>query len=203
MAKYQAGKKDTLAALAEKYGVTRKRLRELNPDVKFGKAKKKGGQGFQDLAGQTIRLGKGVGQPMWRAEILEDPTYAAFERQFEFNRGRLGSDFLALKDRIMRDRVRQQGIYDQQFAEGLRGINQSMENRGLFRSGMRSVEEGRLKNRIDDTRQRFIDNQNETVEEARRQKREGISDLKRQRAEERLGARTRLTDRDAQTKYGY
>ncbi len=196
MAKYRTSKKDTLRSLAEKYGVTRKRLRDLNPDTKFGKKGKKKLGG-----GDILRLGKGVGTPMWRSEVLQDPTYAAFERQFEYNRGKLGSDFVALKDKLKRDLQRQEGIYDQQRIQGHRGIDESMDNRGIFRSGQRHVERGQLSNRIDDTRQRFIDSQGETREEGRRAKREGISSLKRQRAEERVNARSRLTDRDATTKY--
>lgn len=203
MAKYSAGKKDTLKSLAEKYGVTRKRLRSLNEDISFGKSKKKGGEGFKSLKGQEIRLGKGVGTPKWRSEILADPTYAAFERQFDYNRGKLGSDFIALKNRLGRDLQRQQGIYDQQLIEGQRGVDETMDNRGLFRSGQRHIDRGRVKNNIDDQRQRFIDTQGETREEARRQKREAIADLKRQRGEQRLQARDRLTMKDAETKYGF
>lgn len=202
MAKYTTGKKDTLKSLAEKYGVTRKRLRELNPDVTFGKSKKFGGKGFKTLdPDQVLRLGAGIGVPEWRSEILEDPSYAAFDRQFDYNRSKIQSDFIALKDRLKRDLQRQEGVYQDQTRQGLEGIDQSMENRGLFRSGQRGIKRGELQNRIADQRQRFIDSQGETREEARRTKREGIADLKRRRAEERLGARTRLTDRDATTKF--
>lgn len=202
MAKYTTKKKDTLKSLAEKWGVTRKRLRELNPDVKFGKSKKKGGKGFKKLdPGQVLKLGKGVGVPQWKAELLEDPTYAAFDRQFDYNRSKLQSDFIALKDRLKRDLERQEGVFQEQERQGLEGIDRSMENRGLYRSGQRGIERGELSNRIADSRQRFIDTQGETREEARRAKREGIADLKRRRAEERLQARTRLTQRDAETKF--
>lgn len=139
--------------------------------------------------------------PEWKSELLADPTYAAFERQFEYNRGKLGSDFIALKERLKRDRQRQKGVWQQQRKQGLQGINESMENRGLFRSGQRHLERGELKNRIADQRQRFIDQQGETREEARRTKRESISNLKRQRAEERVNARARLSDKDATTKF--
>ncbi len=45
MAKYVASQGDTLKSLAKKYGLTRKRIRALNPDLKFGKGKKFGGKG--------------------------------------------------------------------------------------------------------------------------------------------------------------
>ena len=137
----------------------------------------------------------------WRAEVLQDPTYAAFERQFEYNRSKIGSDFIALKERLKRDAERYDVKHRMDRRDGLQGINKSMENRGLYRSGQRHTERGDLKNRFSMNRQNFRDEQGERREEARRNKREGIADLKRDRAEERLDARSRLTDRDATTEY--
>jgi len=203
MAKYRTKKGDTLRSLSKKYGVKRKKLRKLNPDMKFGKAKSKGGKGFKKFDKDTVlKLGKGVGQPFWKSEVLQDPTYAAFDRNFEYNRSKVHDEFLALKDKLARDLVRQDARYDQQRVEGTRGVNRSMDNRGLYRSGQRHMGLGRMNNKIDFEREQYVSGQGEVREEGRRKKQEAIGDLKRQRAEERLGARSRLTARDAETKYG-
>jgi len=204
MAKYTTSKKDTVASLAEKYGVTRKRLRDLNADTLGHKGDDhRIGRDQAIGKGTSLRLGNGVGQPQWKAQLLEDPTYAAFERQFTFNRGKLGSDFIALKEKRKRDSLRQMAMYDEQEKAGLTNIDESAENRGMFRSGRRHVDRGDLVNRMDDTRQRYTDQGNEAIEAGRRAKREGITALKNSRSEARLDARSRLSDRDAQTKFGF
>lgn len=174
MAKYVASEGDTLKSLAKKYGLTRKRIRALNPDMVFGKGKKYGGKGFRDLDGRTIRLGKAVSRkdidsenqfqrpqdmgPTDRmGEILQDPKYAAFLRNYDYDIAKIRSDFTSLGDRLDRDLVRQDALYDQQRTEGLRGVDRSMENRGLFRSGQRHMNRGRVVNDIDMARQRYRD----------------------------------------------
>lgn len=204
MAKYRAKKGDTLKKLAKKYGVSRKQLRELNPDIKFGKAKKKGGKGFKNIDKDTLlRLGKGVGQPIWKSEILQDPGYAAFDRNFEYNRSKLQDAFLTYRDQQKVDRERAMADFLDQQTKSARNIDTNASQRGMFRSGQRHVSHGRLQNDMDRLRGKFDASQADSLEEARRRKREGIGDLKRKRAEERLSARDRLTMRDAETKYGF
>lgn len=198
MARYRTTKKDTLRKLAKKYGVTRKRLRQLNPDVKFGK---KGGR--KKIGADTVlKLGKGVGTPFWRSEIMQDPTYAAFDRQFDYNRGNIRSDFLALKEKQKVDLMRQDVNFENSRRVGLQGVDRSMDNRGVFRSGQREVQRGEVRDNVARARTQFIDQQGDTLRKARVDKQRAIGDLKRRRAEERVAARTRLTDRDAETKYG-
>ncbi len=218
MAKYVASQGDTLKSLAKKYGLTRKRIRALNPDLKFGKGKKLGGKGFKDLSEQTIRLGKAVerdaidpGNQYTReharrdrkAELLQDPKYAAFLRNFDHDISTARGDFTSFSDRLDRDLERQDVLYDQQRTDGLRGVDRSMDNRGLFRSGQRGMERGRVINDIDLARQRHQDDVGERRLSAQRDRDTAVGDLRRARDEERLGARERLTMRDAETRFGF
>lgn len=203
MAKYVGKKGDTLGKLARRYGLTKKQLRKLNPDVKFGKRKSKGGKGFRALKGQEIRLGKGVGQPRWKAELLQDPKYSAFLRQFDYDKDKLNNDFIETKNRQARDLARQEDIFREDLINRHRGIDRDSSSRGMFRSGERARTRGRATNELNAERQRFIDIQGEDREEARRNKREAIAGLKRDKMEEKLAARERLTLRDANTEYGY
>ena len=201
MAKYTAKQGDTLRKLAKKYGVTRKELRELNPDVKFGKGKKKGGKGFKDLGDQEIRLGPGVGPR--GGKLLQDPKYSAFLRNFDYQRDKLQSDFIEFKNRQSRDLARQEPLWARQREDAFRGIDTGAENRGLYRSGQRLLDRGRANSALMQQRQGYIDAQGEAREEARRTKQSGIADLKRRKAEEKLQAGERLTMRDANIEYGY
>ena len=211
MAKHVGSQGDTLKSLAKRYGLTRKRIRTLNPDVKFGKGKKFGGKGFKDLDGQMLRLGKTIkrsdideGNRYDRtSEILQDPKYAAFLRNYDYDIAKIRSDFTSLGDRLDRDIERQGAMFDQQRIDGLRGVDRSMENRGLFRSGQRHMERGRTINNIEMARQRYNDDVGERRLSAQRDRDTRIADLGRARDEERLGARERLTMRDAETRYGF
>lgn len=214
MAKYRTTKGDTLKSLAKRYGVKRKTLRELNEDVQFGGAKKKGHKGFQKLdKGTILKLGADVkrkdldprnqvrpGQ-LRRAELLQDPKYAAFLRNFDYDRSMLRSDFAADRAAEYRELDRMGSEWDYQLDENLRGVDRAMANRGVFRSGQRHLERGRSVNDIDRLRQRYRDQMNERILSGQRTRDRGIADLKRARDEERLGARERLTLRDAETEY--
>jgi len=164
-----------------------------------GPAGQMGNDNFDDKGAPKAKI---PGMPKWKAELYEDPAYAAFDRNFEYNRSKVQDSFINLKNRLKRDLLRQDTRYDQQRVEGERGIDRSMENRGLYRSGQRHVGIGRMNNKIDFEREHFISGQGEAREEGRRAKQDAIGSLKRQRAEERINARSRLTDRDATTKYG-
>jgi len=200
MGKTRTKKGSTLRKLSKKYGVKGKTLRELNPDMKGQWGKK----GKKKLDKDTmIRLGKGVGIAPWRAELLEDPTYAAFDRNFEFNRDSVHDSFQRLKDRQRIDLTRQDARFDKQRIDNTRQIDRGMEDRGLYRSGQRGIETGRMNNDIDVSRREFTGQQKDARIAGRQAKQEALGALKRNRAEERIGARSRLTERDAQTKYGF
>lgn len=205
MAKYTAEAGDTLAKLARRYGVKRRSLRELNPDLKFGKGKKAGGQGWRDLDGQELRLGKGVGmgKPGWKGVLMQDPKYAAFLRNFDVQRDLTQDRFLQLRDRQNRELERMEPVWSRQREDAFRNVDRSMDSRGVFRSGQRHIERGLRESAIAQARQGYIDQQGEAREAARRSKKEELMGLKRSKMEEKLGARTRLSERDAQTRYGF
>lgn len=200
MAKYRTSKGDTLKSLAKQYGVTRKRLRNLNPDFDFGNKKR----GFNKIKkGSLMRLGKGVGTPLWQSEILQDPTYDAFLRSKNYNTGRLNSDFETLKTDLDVKLKRQDNIYANNRIQGMRGIDQSASSRGMYRSGARGRERNRFDERATSTLNTFVNRQSDLRDAGRRKMEAGEGDWTRKDTDAKQAARTRLTDRDAQTKYGY
>lgn len=198
MGRYVAKKNDTLAKIARRYGVDRKTLRKLNKDTKFGKA-----GNWKDIKGEELRLGKGVGQPQWKAELMQDPKYAAFQRQFAFDYDKIKDDFIRLRQRQGRDLARMEPVWQRQREDAFRNIDQSFGSRGLYRTGARVLGRGRADSSITQARQGYIDAQGEALEQARYDKHAALNQLKRNRSNERLATRERLALRDAETKYGY
>ena len=142
-----------------------------------------------------------AGVPKWKAKLLQDPKYAAFLRKFDFDRDVLHDNFQALKDRQKRELARQDVTFDRDLTRNLEGVDRATDNRGMFRSGQRHLDRGTATSDMALARQRYVDEQGENREAGRRAKREGIASLKRSRSEERLGARERLSMRDAETEY--
>ena len=206
MAKYVGKKKDTLRKLAKRYGVTRKSIREMNPDMKFGKAKDNGGKGFKRLGGEEIRLGKGIGPGSMRARLLQDPKYAAFLRKFDYDRDKIRSDFIdeyGKDGQQSIDLARMEPIWNRQLSDTQRNTDRASDAQGMYRSGQRLLERGRNSSLANQQRQGYIDRQGDERTNAIQAKREALSGMKRTKMEEKKSTRERLTMRDATTKYGY
>ena len=202
MAKYTTTKNDTLRSLAARFGVTTKALRTGNVATMKGDW---GGKGKKKLTpGTVIKLGTGVGRGQARrAELLTDSSYAAFLRQYKSSRDSVKSTFQALKDQqklvdlprfvVNNDRVTDRNLGD---------INEESDSRGMFRSGERerdrATEEGDSTMRLTN----FTGDQSSELERARREKANVLAGMRLSRAEERVDARSRITDREATTKYG-
>ena len=202
MAKYTTTKNDTLRSLAARFGVTTKALRTGNVATMKGDW---GGKGKKKLTlGTVIKLGTGVGRGQARrAELLTDSSYAAFLRQYKSSRDSVKSTFQALKDQqddvdlprfvVNNDRVTDRNLGD---------INEESDSRGMFRSGERerdrATEEGDSTMRYTN----FTGDQSSELERERRKKQDTLTGMKLARAEERVDARSRITDREATTKYG-
>ena len=202
MAKYTTTKNDTLRSLAARFGVTTKALRTGNVATMKGNW---GGKGKKKLTpGTVIKLGTGVGRGQARrAELLTDSSYAAFLRQYKSSRDSVKSTFQALKDQqddvdlprfvVNNDRVTDRNLGD---------INEESDSRGMFRSGERgrdrATEAGDSAMRYTN----FTGDQSSELERARRKKKDTLAGMKLARAEERVDARSRITDREATTQYG-
>tara|TARA_R110000787_G_scaffold12753_1_gene40942 strand:+ start:484 stop:996 length:513 start_codon:yes stop_codon:yes gene_type:complete len=164
-----------------------------------------GGKGKKKLTpGTVIKLGTGVGRGQARrAELLTDSSYAAFLRQYKSSRDSVKSTFQALKDQqddvdlprfvVNNDRVTDRNLGD---------INEESDSRGMFRSGERerdrATEEGDSTMRYTN----FTGDQSSELERARREKANVLAGMRLSRAEERVDARSRITDREATTQYG-
>ena len=202
MAKYTTTKNDTLRSLAARFGVTTKALRTGNVATMKGNW---GGKGKKKITpGTVIKLGTGVGRGQARrAELLTDSSYAAFLRQYKSSRDSVKSTFQALKDQqelvdlerfvVNNDRVTDRNLVD---------INEESDSRGMFRSGERgrdrATEEGDSTMRYTN----FTGDQSSELERERRKKQDTLTGMKLARAEERVDARSRITDREATTQYG-
>jgi len=201
MAKYTTTKNDTLRSLAARFGVTTKALRTGNVATMKGNW---GGKGKKKLTpGTVIKLGAGVGRGQARrAELLTDSSYAAFLRQYKSSKDSVKSTFQALKDQQDVDLTRFNVNNDRVTDRNLVDIDEEADSRGMFRSGERGRDRA---TEAGDSAMRFTNftgDQSSELERARRKKQDTLAGMRLARGEERIDARSRITDREATTKYG-
>ena len=202
MAKYTTTKNDTLRSLAARFGVTTKALRTGNVATMKGNW---GGKGKKKITpGTVIKLGTGVGRGQARrAELLTDSSYAAFLRQYKSSKDSVTSTFQALKDQQdLVDLPRFNTENDRITSQNLNTINESAEDRGMTRSGQRYTDRAREEGDSAMRLTTFTGEQASELERARREKAYTLAGMRLARAEERVDARSRITDREATTQYG-
>ena len=131
------------------------------------------------------------------APLLADQSYAAFMRRMQFDESQIQSSLQAAQEAAVRRIQGQAGIYDKQREQGAKGVDQGFESRGMYRSGGRlnALNESRMG--IDVQQRQFESGVQESKAQMERDAASKISDMRRQRAEEELSARDRLTTRSA------
>ena len=131
------------------------------------------------------------------AALMADQSYSAFLRKMQFNESQIQSSLQAAQEAAARRIQGQAGMYDKQREQSQRNVDQNFESRGMFRSGgrLKTAAEGRTA--IDYQQTQFETGVQEEKARMEREAASSIADLRRQRAEEELGARDRLTQRSA------
>ena len=209
MARYVSRKGDTLKALAKEYGVSVKELKKRNPKL-ADMAKK------AELDRDTIiKLGRGTGRgtedaftskedalaEIARREAVrgrrslegEDPSFAAFMRQFRFDKKQIKAALKAQRQAYANRIGRARDTYREQERTGLQGIDTSAENRGLYRSGQRLIDRNDLRARVGLQRDNELGAIRDQRAQTEREAAEKLSRLRRDRAEAELGSRERLS----------
>ena len=156
-----------------------------------------------DLSDEDLRkqirgagLGPGAG-PSVKAPLLADQSYAAFMRKMKFDESQIQSSLQAAQEAARRRITGQAGIFDKQQQTGERNINSSFEGR-QNRSGGRLSRIGESDAAVGRSRTEFGNQIGEATAQMERDAASSIASLRREDAEQQLGARDRLTQRSAQ-----
>lgn len=161
-------------------------------------------RGRTDLTDEALRqqirgagLGPNVGESVV-APLLADNNYSQFLRGMQFNESQIQSNLQAAQEAARRRITGQAGQYDLQRQQGLQNVDESFESRGMYRSGGRLAKAGEVQRAVDLNQRQFEEGIYEGTAQMERDAAQKIADMRRQRAEEELGARVRLTEGSAQ-----
>lgn len=157
------------------------------------------GEGFvedESVLRNRLRGGAGLTGPSVTMPLLADQSYAAFMRKMQFDESQIQSSLQAAQEAAQRRITGQAGVYDQQRKQSEDGVNSSFEAR-QNRSGGRLVKINEGRTAIDRQQTEFKNNIGEASAQMERDAASSIADLRRERAEQELGARDRLTQRSA------
>lgn len=131
------------------------------------------------------------------ADLLADSQFSRFLRRMQFDESSIQSSLQAAQEAARRRINSQAGQFDIQREQSSSNIDDDFESRGLFRSGGRLAKLAESGNLISTSQRQFEDSTRGGIAEMERQAAGQIGDLRRQRAEEELDARDRLTIRSA------
>lgn len=135
------------------------------------------------------------------AAVMKDPAYAAFARRAQLQEAEAQNDLAAFRDEATSAMRLQAGRYDQQRQDVARGHDRDFESRGMFRAGERIKRTADDQARVTFEQQNYELGQRSALAQRERATASTIAALKRQRAEEAVSARQRLTQRAAERAY--
>lgn len=130
-------------------------------------------------------------------ELFADSAYTAFDRQRRHRELEIESDRLARTAALQRQRQVAGAEFDRQRDLGLSAIDREAESRGAYRTGGRLRKRGELVQRIAGERSRSELSSIDQEAELNRQAAAQVADLSRQRDEQEVAARRRLTQKSA------
>ncbi|MEM7536261.1 MAG: hypothetical protein AAF639_29020, partial [Chloroflexota bacterium] len=119
--------------------------------------------------------------------------YAAFLRQMEFDETGIQTALERARTAASSNIASQSPMFDLQRKQAARNIDNEAESRGMFRSGRRLERRSEARDAIDLNQRRFEEGQRNSVLGAEQTAADQIARLRRQRAEQELSARNRLT----------
>ncbi len=157
-------------------------------------------QGWRDNEAELIRQMRGGAglnpdpPESVNQALLADKNYAAFLRGMQFDESQIQSSLQAAQEAAQRRITAQRDAYDLQRTQGEEGIQRSYEAR-QNRSGRRLLDIARNRSQIDRQQTQFETGIGDQTAQLERQAAADIASLRRQRAEQELGARDRLTQR--------
>jgi len=199
MATYTVKAGDTLSKIAAQYGTTWQELQKLNA-IKNANVIRSG-QSIT-LPGESVAATTGSGEPDYEVDIMQDPKYAAYKAQFDYDRDILRSDYDAAKERLDRDITAKEDDWSYDRDTAKKKVDLDFRERGLFRAGARFDERAHKLNAVELTRGQYlrdIDEKKGSLTSAFNKDQSMISGAE---TREKLEARQRLSLRDAEATYG-
>ena len=148
-----------------------------------------------DKLRDAIRFAGGVSAPATGAAdpTTTDPTLAAFLRQMEFDEAGISTSLDRARAQARQSIASQAPLFDQQRTQAQQNVNNNAEARGMFRSGGRITAGAQARDNIDINQRQFETNQNQNVVTAEQRAADSIASLRRQKAEQELASRNRMT----------
>lgn len=163
---------------------------QLNNDDKLREAIRfAGSQATKNRTGSDLP----GGPSRTAADLNKDAQYRAFLRQMAFDETQIQSGLDRARTSALNKIATQAPLYDQQRAQSGRAVNDSFESRGMFRSGARLDERAQRRDAIDLSQRQFEQSQRTSIQDAEYSAANDLARLRRQRMEQELAARDRLT----------
>ena len=144
----------------------------------------------------NMRNSAGLSGESVTAPLLADQSYAAYLRGMQFNESQIQSSLQAAQEAAARKIQGQRPTWDQQRTDGAQNIDSGYERR-QNRSGKRLVDLNKQRSAVDNSQLQFETGINEAKGQMERDAAANIASLRRERAEQEIGARDRLTMRSA------
>jgi len=154
-------------------------------------------EGRTDLSGQDLltEFRKGAGLDN---ELYADPAYNAFMRTYRQREGTINADRADQARHLANQNKITQHVFDRQQEQGLQNTNNSYESRGMYQSGGRIRDRGQLITDIATNRANSTLANTRQQNELNRGAAQEMASLSRQRDEQEVAARNRLTNKSIQ-----
>lgn len=143
-----------------------------------------------DALVRTMRTAAGLDNT-----LLDDAAYSAYDRYRRQRQSKILADRTARQAEMQRDAELARGQLDDQLSQGYRSISRNYGNRGLTRSGGYVNSRAELAGQIQDKRNKLESDLAAGQSDLLRSSEDQLAELSRQRDEQEIAARSRLTQR--------
>ncbi len=143
----------------------------------------------------TIRFSAAQSEPGRAAQqdIMKDDQYSAFLRRMQFDESQIESNLAAQREAIQRQQGIRAGEFDWQRFQSNQAIDRDFQNRGLHLAGRRVQDREQASATITQNQLQYENEQSERQAALARDAATRIADGRRERQEQELAARRRLT----------
>lgn len=133
--------------------------------------------------------------------VFSDPKYLAFMRMSGVQDANIRNEIQARIDQANRETNRAAAGYEQKKKEQTRNIGLDYEDRGLYHSGSRGIQQSEASANIDYDRQMDEAARTDALMNANRSAEQDLARIAQERAEEEIGARNRLAEKRGSQTY--
>lgn len=132
---------------------------------------------------------------------MMDPAYAAFARKADLEESTIESNTQARRESVNRAMQLQKGRYDMQREDVADRYDRDFESRGMYRAGERLARTAKDQNRVSYDQNLYEHGQREQLSAYETNAAQQLAQSRRQRGEEQIAARGRLTQRATERAY--